>query len=77
MAMAHYSTQCTLCRDSSKRSAGEWRLNEGNGKYFCVEMYSCQNEACELNVSRIKAERQLRMQSEQSLRLNINKHRYR
>lgn len=58
--MAYISGKCVGCKEKTKQYAGEYSGTDENGVKFRGRMYRCNNADCDINIVRLRAEKDLR-----------------
>lgn len=58
--MAYISQKCVTCKDRTKRCAGTYSGKDEDGVQFSGQMYLCSNQSCEINIERMRGQKQLR-----------------
>lgn len=55
--MAYISRECVTCTDPTKRCEGKYHGRDEKGKYFSGNMYICSNGHCQINIERMRTQK--------------------
>lgn len=60
LEMAYISGRCVTCKEKTKQSAGEYNGRDEKGKRFWGRLYVCEKTDCDINRTRMWAEKDFR-----------------